>query len=125
MSNHLVHYIFLKILKDPTGAGGFSLEEGGYRDVSLGVHRRVLRSAYLAHNCERPVHRVRFCPYEDVLAVSTSTGIQSILCPGAGEANYDALEENPFANKRHRQEREVKRLLDKVPLFQKSFPSDL
>ncbi len=83
-------------------------------NVAPGVRRQVLQSAYLTHNCHRPVHRLRFCPFEDVLGVGTSGGIQSLLCPGAAEPNYDALEENPFANRKYRQEREVKRLLDKV-----------
>ncbi|KAA0190191.1 Small nucleolar ribonucleoprotein complex subunit, partial [Fasciolopsis buskii] len=82
--------------------------------VASGVNRPVLQGAYLSHYAVRPVSRVQFCPYEDVLGIGTSGGISSILCPGSAEANYDALEENPFANKRYRQEREVKRLLDKL-----------
>ena len=81
------------------------------------VNRRVVRGAYLTHNAARPVHRVAFCPFEDVLGVGTSSGFSSLLCPGAGEPHFDALEENPFANTKYRQEREVRRLLDKVCFF--------
>uniref|UniRef100_A0A5K3F1Y6 WD_REPEATS_REGION domain-containing protein n=1 Tax=Mesocestoides corti TaxID=53468 RepID=A0A5K3F1Y6_MESCO len=104
----------VQILKDPSNAGEF--DEVQHVDVEAGtVHRRVLKSAYLTHNCARPVHCVQFCPYEDVLGVGTAGGFHSLLCPGSAEPNYDALEENPFASKRYRQEREVKRLLDKIP----------
>ncbi|KAL7057487.1 hypothetical protein AAHC03_016690 [Spirometra sp. Aus1] len=106
----------VQVLKDPTLTGTLSLNPGAnMRNVEQGVKRRVLRTAYLTHNCQRPVSRVRFCPYEDVIGVGTSGGILSLLCPGSGEPNYDALEENPFANRRYRQEREVRRLLDKIP----------
>ncbi|VDP90804.1 unnamed protein product [Echinostoma caproni] len=90
--------------------------------IAPGVNRLVLQGAYLSHYAVRPVHRVQFCPYEDVLGIGTSGGISSILCPGSAEANYDALEENPFANRRYRQEREVKRLLDKVCIPSKIYP---
>ncbi|KAL6247312.1 putative U3 small nucleolar RNA-associated protein 7 [Rhinocladiella similis] len=74
-----------------------------------------IQSPYLnwGHDGQR-VERVRFCPFDDVLGISHADGFSSIIVPGAGEANYDALEVNPYETRKQRQETEVKSLLTKL-----------
>lgn len=82
-------------------------------------HRAVqekVQSPYLTWGKEgKRVERVRWCPYEDVLGIGHDQGFSSILVPGAGEANFDALEVNPYETVKQRQEAEVKQLLNKLP----------
>ncbi|RNF23156.1 U3 small nucleolar RNA-associated protein 7 [Trypanosoma conorhini] len=59
--------------------------------------------------------QVRFCPFEDVLGIGHSRGFQSMLIPGAGDANPDFFYANPHETERHRKERVVSTLLDKLP----------
>ncbi|KAH9593478.1 BING4 [Trypanosoma melophagium] len=59
--------------------------------------------------------QVRFCPFEDVLGVGHSRGFHSLLIPGSGDANPDFFYANPHETERHRKERVVTTLLDKLP----------
>ncbi|GBG24162.1 WD repeat-containing protein 46 [Hondaea fermentalgiana] len=53
-------------------------------------------------------------PYEDVLGLGHTAGVQTMVVPGAGAANYDAFEANPYESTKQRREGEVQRLLDKL-----------
>ncbi|PLW19946.1 hypothetical protein PCANC_11951 [Puccinia coronata f. sp. avenae] len=61
------------------------------------------------------VEQVQFCPFEDLLGVSHSSGFSQLIIPGAGEANFDSLEADPFETKSRKKEREIHNLLDKIP----------
>ena len=74
-----------------------------------------VQSPYMAWGGEaKRIERVRWCPFEDILGISHDKGFSSIIVPGAGEPNFDAMEVNPYENTKQRQEREVKALLDKL-----------
>jgi AICAR transformylase/IMP cyclohydrolase PurH len=60
------------------------------------------------------VSDVVFRPLEDCLAIGHSHGVTSIIVPGAGEANFDSYEANPFISQKQRREEEVHSLLNKL-----------
>lgn len=73
---------------------------------------------YLTHPIpHRPLHSLRFCPFQDILTIGHANGLSSILVPGSGEPNFDSSEADPFEGKKARREREVKGLLDKVHIL--------
>ncbi|CAE6473354.1 unnamed protein product [Rhizoctonia solani] len=74
-------------------------------------------SLYLTHPIpHRPLVSMRFCPFEDAIAIGHAHGVSSIVVPGSGEANIDSFEDAVFQNKKARQEKEVRGLLDKASL---------
>lgn len=86
----------------------------GLFDKNAPVQQKV-RSPYMKWGAEgKRMERVKWCPFEDVLGIGHDQGFSSILVPGAGEANFDAMEANPFETTKQRQETEVKGLLNKL-----------
>lgn len=63
---------------------------------------------------KKRVSCVRFRPYEDVCAVGSSDGLAGLICPGAGQANFDSLEGDPYETKAQTNEKEIRSLMDKL-----------
>ena len=96
---------------------GWGTQLSIWKDLFLrdSVVQEKVQSPYMAWGGDgKHIERVRWCPFEDVLGVSHDRGFSSILVPGAGEPNFDALELNPYENTKQRQEAEVKALLNKL-----------
>eukprot|EP00735_Rhodelphis_limneticus_P011558 TRINITY_DN4675_c0_g1::TRINITY_DN4675_c0_g1_i1::g.19575::m.19575 TRINITY_DN4675_c0_g1::TRINITY_DN4675_c0_g1_i1::g.19575 ORF type:complete len:575 (+),score=105.93,sp/Q9P4X3/UTP7_SCHPO/49.41/8e-170,BING4CT/PF08149.6/1.2e+04,BING4CT/PF08149.6/4.2e+03,BING4CT/PF08149.6/6.9e+02,BING4CT/PF08149.6/1.8e-34,WD40/PF00400.27/6.5e+02,WD40/PF00400.27/60,WD40/PF00400.27/3.8e-06,WD40/PF00400.27/8.8e+02,Coatomer_WDAD/PF04053.9/0.028 TRINITY_DN4675_c0_g1_i1:58-1725(+) len=74
------------------------------------------QSPYMNHHqVGSRIEVARFCPYEDVLGLGHADGYTSIMVPGSGLANYDALEANPYQTPKQRNETEIHQLLEKIP----------
>merc|ERR1712187_76295 len=92
--------------------------------IGFGSHLQIWRDAFNAQRPKKPymtqeypgkmLGSIRFQPYEDVLCVGHSKGFGTLLVPGAGFANYDSYEANPFETREQRREKEVRDLLDKL-----------
>jgi U3 small nucleolar RNA-associated protein 7 len=49
-----------------------------------------------------------------VLGIGHSHGFSTVVVPGAGEANFDSFESNPFIKSKQRNEAEIQSLLNKL-----------
>ncbi|EWC47666.1 putative U3 small nucleolar RNA-associated protein 7 [Drechslerella stenobrocha 248] len=107
----------------PTPAKSIHISDRGLLAVGWGPHAMVWKDAlrtkanspYLQHLTPgNIVEDLRFCPFEDILGVGHAGGFESLVVPGSGEANFDALELNPYEGKQQRQEAEVRMLLNKL-----------
>jgi U3 small nucleolar RNA-associated protein 7 len=104
-------------------ASTLSISDMGLLALGYGSHVSVWKDAlrvkqsapYLREEFPgKTVHQVKFCPFEDVLAVSHDKGFASLVIPGAGEPNFDTFEANPFETKKQRREKTVVSLLEKL-----------
>jgi U3 small nucleolar RNA-associated protein 7 len=102
--------------RGPT-AVGWGTQTSIWKDLFTkhALDQEKIQSPYMNWGGEgKSIERVKWCPFEDVLGISHNAGFSSILVPGAGEPNFDALEVNPYENTKQRQEAEVKSLLNKL-----------
>jgi U3 small nucleolar RNA-associated protein 7 len=108
----------------PRPAASIDISQRGLLAVAAGPHLQVWPAEALQQKVAKPYMRsivrghnilkAAFCPYEDVLGLGHSNGFSSLLIPGAGEANYDTFEVNPFQTKKQRREHQVHQLLEKI-----------
>lgn len=112
----------------PTPASSLDISDTGLLAVGWGPHVQVWKDVltrtgpkvsapYMNHLLAgEQTERVRFAPFEDILGVGHSSGFSSLVIPGAGEANIDSMESNPFmyATRAGRRETEVRSLLEKL-----------
>ncbi|KAF3070704.1 putative U3 small nucleolar RNA-associated protein 7 [Daldinia childiae] len=110
-------------------ASSIAISDRGLTAVGWGTKTTIWKGLYSKHAAEQEkiqspymawggegkrIERVRWCPFEDILGLGHDEGFSSIIVPGAGEPNFDALEVNPFETGKQRQETEVKSLLNKL-----------
>lgn len=108
----------------PTPASNLDISDTGLLSVSWGPHVTVWKDAfktkqnspYMNHLIPgSQIQTVRYVPFEDFLGCGHSKGVTNLIIPGSGEANFDALEINPYETAKQRQESEVRSLLQKLP----------
>ncbi|GMF74594.1 unnamed protein product [[Candida] boidinii] len=107
----------------PTQANTVDISDKGLVSVGWGPHVTVWKdtlktkqnSPYMNHMLpSSQIETARFVPFEDILGLGHKKGMSSIIVPGSGEANYDALELNPYETTKQRQQTEVRSLLNKL-----------
>ncbi|XP_026192038.1 probable U3 small nucleolar RNA-associated protein 7 [Cyclospora cayetanensis] len=96
--------------------GLVALGFGSHLQVWKDVLSQKKASLYMTHEAPgEQITSVRFRPFEDVCIFGSTAGVCSVLVPGAGLANFDSRDANPFETKKQRREREVHSLLEKLP----------
>lgn len=107
----------------PTPARSVDISDRGLISVGWGPHVSVWKDAFKTHQDEpymthllpsSKIEKIKYVPFEDVLGIGHMKGVGSMIVPGAGEANFDAMEINPYESAKQRQEQEVRTLLNKL-----------
>eukprot|EP00927_Polykrikos_kofoidii_P070644 TRINITY_DN67056_c0_g1_i1.p1 TRINITY_DN67056_c0_g1~~TRINITY_DN67056_c0_g1_i1.p1 ORF type:complete len:628 (-),score=149.96 TRINITY_DN67056_c0_g1_i1:44-1861(-) len=96
----------------------------GLVSIGFGSHLQIWKDVLSEAKQKRPylteeyggnmVQSLRFQPYEDILCVGHAGGLGTLIVPGAGFANYDSWEANPYETASQKKEKEVQSLLEKL-----------
>ncbi|KAG7663594.1 utp7 [[Candida] subhashii] len=107
-----------------TPATSLDISDNGLLSVGWGPHVTIWKDIFKGKHQSDPymnhlipgsrIERAKFVPFEDILGIGHQQGFNSIIVPGSGEANYDALEINPYETAKQRQQQEVRSLLNKL-----------
>lgn len=107
----------------PTPVQSLDVSDTGLVSTGWNTHVTVWKdmfktkqnSPYMNHLLpSNRVEHLKFVPFEDLLTIGSTKSVENIIVPGSGEANYDALEVNPFETVKQRQQQEVRSLLNKL-----------
>ncbi|KAG0682196.1 Small subunit (SSU) processome component [Pichia californica] len=109
--------------RTPTQGNTVDISDTGLVSVGWGPHVTVWKDVFKFHQSDpymshllpgSQVQTTRFVPFEDILGVGHNNGFSSLIIPGAGESNFDALEINPYETTKMRREGEVRMLMNKL-----------
>ncbi|TRY62945.1 hypothetical protein TCAL_07271 [Tigriopus californicus] len=98
-----------------SGRGLLGVAMGNTVEIFKDCCTTAVKYPYMRHRAFKRITDIHFAPYEDAMGIGHEAGFTSILVPGSGDPNFDALEVNPYQTKRQRREAEVKALLEKIP----------
>lgn len=107
----------------PTPASSLDISDNGLLSVGWGPHVTIWKDVFKTKQSDpymnhlipgSKVEKMKFVPFEDILGVGHQKGFASLIVPGSGEANYDALELNPYESAKQRQQQEVRSLINKL-----------
>ncbi|KAK9171678.1 BING4CT (NUC141) domain protein [Cryptosporidium meleagridis] len=100
-----------------SGTGLVALGFGSHIQIWKDLHSKSKQKMpYITHNHPAArVFEVEFQPWNDVLCIGHTHGVETIIVPGAGYANFDSRECNIFETSKQRRNREVRMLLEKLP----------
>lgn len=100
---------------DISDTGLLALGNKSHCHIWRDAFRIKQKEPYMVQNYPgESINSVKFRPFEDNLVVTSNNKLHSLIIPGAGEANFDSFEANPFQTNKQRREAVVHNLLDKL-----------
>ncbi|GMM28660.1 Utp7 protein [Martiniozyma asiatica (nom. inval.)] len=107
----------------PTQPSSLDISDTGLLSVTWGPHVTIWKDVFKSHQKDpymshlipsTQIQRAKFVPFEDILGIGHNYGFESMIVPGSGESNYDAMELNPFETSKMRKESEIRMLMNKL-----------